>query len=625
MKAARSCARSSIGCILPDVYDVSWWVRDRRGARSPGGWPRARPGSVLLVEAGTRRSADGRRRLAGRHRAGPLPQLGAPGRAGPGHRRGGAARPGRRRVGRDQRRGLDVRDARRRRGLGPARLALPDPAVLVRDRRTGGPVRGDGPSRCCAVGGAAAPERRAVPRRRGDRWASRPSRTRTRAARPAPGWCRATAATACGSTPPAPTCPAHSRRVRSGSWSRAGPPCAPTRPSSGCWWSTAARWGSSSRAGSASRRARWCCPRAPSARRGSSAAVGDRAGRRAAGRGHRRPARPTRSAAAGPTTRPCSCRSAPTTRRRTRTPPPARPRCTGTRAPTRRATSRCCCSPVRSSPAATCTSCARSSSPTAAACSTSTALSYGYLRTEHDRRRLRHALRTGADLLRAGLGARTDPGGDVLGNDRALDAWIAAHLTTAVHLCGSAAMGRVVDPDCGCSASTDLRVADTSVLPSCPAAARPPPPSRSGRRPPPSSMSPADRAITGRGMAAQPLPRAQPPAVRLPRLHRHPRGALPPRVRRGHGPPARRGRRDHRRPAPPTFENTLVAAGALRATPAPRLRRVLRPGRLVQHRGHPGGRGRGGAAARRARRRDPARPGAVRPHRGAVAGRTSSS
>ena len=81
-------------------------------------------------------------------------------------------------------------------------------------------------------------------------------------------------------------------------------------------------------------------------------------------------------------------------------------------------------------------------------------ISYGYLRTEHDRRRLRHALRTGADLLRAGLGARTDPGGDVLGNDRALDAWIAAHLTTAVHLCGSAAMGRVVDPSCACSAST---------------------------------------------------------------------------------------------------------------------------------------------------------------------------
>ncbi|HEX3261582.1 MAG TPA: GMC oxidoreductase, partial [Pseudonocardia sp.] len=95
-------------------------------------------------------------------------------------------------------------------------------------------------------------------------------------------------------------------------------------------------------------------------------------------------------------------------------------------------------------------------------------ISYGYLRTEHDRRRLRHALRTGADLLRAGLGARTDPGGDVLGNDRVLDAWIAAHLTTAVHLCGSAAMGRVVDPELRVLGVDGLRVADTSVLPVVP-------------------------------------------------------------------------------------------------------------------------------------------------------------
>jgi choline dehydrogenase len=95
-------------------------------------------------------------------------------------------------------------------------------------------------------------------------------------------------------------------------------------------------------------------------------------------------------------------------------------------------------------------------------------ISYGYLRTEHDRRRLRHALRTAADLLRAGVGVRIDPGGDVLGNDRALDAWIAAHLTTAVHLCGSAALGRVVDAELRVLGVDGLRVADTSVLPDVP-------------------------------------------------------------------------------------------------------------------------------------------------------------
>lgn len=95
-------------------------------------------------------------------------------------------------------------------------------------------------------------------------------------------------------------------------------------------------------------------------------------------------------------------------------------------------------------------------------------ISYDYLRTEYDRRRLRHAIRTAADLLRAGLGTRTEPSGAELGNDRALDAWIAAHLTTAVHLCGSAALGRVVDAELRVLGVTGLRVADTSVLPLAP-------------------------------------------------------------------------------------------------------------------------------------------------------------
>jgi choline dehydrogenase-like flavoprotein len=93
---------------------------------------------------------------------------------------------------------------------------------------------------------------------------------------------------------------------------------------------------------------------------------------------------------------------------------------------------------------------------------------YHYLRTEHDRRRLRHVIRTAAELLRAGVGIRVAPGGDVLGNDRVLDGWIAANLTTSVHLSGSAAMGPVLDPELRVHGVRGLRVADTSALPAVP-------------------------------------------------------------------------------------------------------------------------------------------------------------
>jgi choline dehydrogenase len=101
-------------------------------------------------------------------------------------------------------------------------------------------------------------------------------------------------------------------------------------------------------------------------------------------------------------------------------------------------------------------------------------IAYHYLRTEHDRRRLRHAVRTAAELLRAGLGTRAEPGGDVLGSDRALDGWIAAHLDTAQHLCATAPMGpaddphAVVDPALRVHGLSGLHVADLSVLPTAP-------------------------------------------------------------------------------------------------------------------------------------------------------------
>jgi choline dehydrogenase-like flavoprotein len=101
-------------------------------------------------------------------------------------------------------------------------------------------------------------------------------------------------------------------------------------------------------------------------------------------------------------------------------------------------------------------------------------IAYHYLRTERDRRRLRHAVRTAAELLRGGLGTRAEPGGDVLGSDRALDGWIAAHLDTAQHLCGTAPMGpaddphAVVDPALRVRGLAGLRVADLSVLRTAP-------------------------------------------------------------------------------------------------------------------------------------------------------------
>jgi len=101
-------------------------------------------------------------------------------------------------------------------------------------------------------------------------------------------------------------------------------------------------------------------------------------------------------------------------------------------------------------------------------------LAYGYLADESDRRRLRAGVRLTADLLRTASLARTGLPDDVLRADRALDDWIRSHLTTAIHLCGTARMGppsdpgAVVDQELRVRGVSGLRVVDTSVLPRVP-------------------------------------------------------------------------------------------------------------------------------------------------------------
>ena len=106
-------------------------------------------------------------------------------------------------------------------------------------------------------------------------------------------------------------------------------------------------------------------------------------------------------------------------------------------------------------------------------------LDHRYLAAESDRRRLREGVGLAVDLLRTRVLAplvaeRTGPPDDVLAVDRELDAWIRAHLTTAVHLSGTARMGpdtdagAVVDQELRVRGVAGLRVVDTSVLPQVP-------------------------------------------------------------------------------------------------------------------------------------------------------------
>lgn len=100
-------------------------------------------------------------------------------------------------------------------------------------------------------------------------------------------------------------------------------------------------------------------------------------------------------------------------------------------------------------------------------------IEYRYLERVEDRGRLRVAVRTATRLLRtrafadvfAGLTELDDA---TLAEDDALDGWVLDHLGTALHTCGTAPMGSVVDGAGSVRGIVGLRVADTSILPTAP-------------------------------------------------------------------------------------------------------------------------------------------------------------
>jgi len=100
-------------------------------------------------------------------------------------------------------------------------------------------------------------------------------------------------------------------------------------------------------------------------------------------------------------------------------------------------------------------------------------IDYNYLADEIDTARMRVGVRTAARLLQsaafegtfAGFSTLSD---DILGDEERLDEWITTHLSTAIHLSGSAPMGEVVDGQGRVYGVDALRVADTSILPAVP-------------------------------------------------------------------------------------------------------------------------------------------------------------
>lgn len=97
-------------------------------------------------------------------------------------------------------------------------------------------------------------------------------------------------------------------------------------------------------------------------------------------------------------------------------------------------------------------------------------IDYRYLEDERDRARLRAGVREATALLRTGAfdGMAGRCAVDAEADDAVLDAWILANLGTAVHMCGTAPMGDVVDEAGRVAGVEGLRVADTSIVPVVP-------------------------------------------------------------------------------------------------------------------------------------------------------------
>ncbi|MBT0769659.1 FAD-dependent oxidoreductase [Kineosporia sp. J2-2] len=106
-------------------------------------------------------------------------------------------------------------------------------------------------------------------------------------------------------------------------------------------------------------------------------------------------------------------------------------------------------------------------------------IDYHYLSSPEDLRRMREVVRVAVNLLRTRafapyFRALGELDQDTLDDDARLDTWMLGHLGTAIHACGSCAMGPGDDPDAVVDqygrvhGVTGLRVADTSILPTTP-------------------------------------------------------------------------------------------------------------------------------------------------------------